>query len=147
MWDESARAAFTELLPDGHEFPPVDPERWSALIKDGSVSMLLAEEDGEILGSSACGESRDEDAGPSTGEVRSFFVAAGHWRRGVGRALMAAVLDSLRARGCTEATLWSLAANEGANAFYEAHGFRRDGAEKREDVWAGLLEQRFRRSL
>jgi GNAT superfamily N-acetyltransferase len=147
MWDESARAAFTELLPDGHEFPPVDPERWSALIKDGSVSMLLAEEDGEILGSSACGESRDEDAGPSTGEVRSFFVAAGHWRRGVGRALMAAVLDSLRARGCTEATLWSLAANEGANAFYEAHGFRRDGAEKREDVWVGLLEQRFRRSL
>jgi GNAT superfamily N-acetyltransferase len=147
MWDESARAAFTELLPAGHEFPPVDPERWHALIEDGAVSMLLAEEDGEIVGTSACGESRDEDAGPSTGEVRSFFIAAGHWRRGVGRALMAAVLDSLRDLGCTEATLWSLADNERANAFYEAHGFRRDGAEKREDVWAGLLEQRFRRSL
>ena len=147
MDDESARAAFTDLLPDGHDFPPVDPERWYALIEDGAVSMFLAEEDGEIVGTSACGESRDEDAGPSTGEVRSFFVAAGRWRRGVGRALMAAVLDSLRDRGYTEATVWSLAANERANAFYEAHGFRRDGAEKREDVWAGLLEQRFRRSL
>jgi GNAT superfamily N-acetyltransferase len=147
MWDESARAAFTELLPPDHDFPPVEPERWYALIEDGTVSMLLAEENGEIVGSSACGESRDEDAGPATGEIRSFFVAAGHWRKGIGRAMMAVVLDSLRRRECAEATVWSLAANERANAFYEAHGFRRDAAEKREDVWAGLLEQRFRRSL
>jgi L-amino acid N-acyltransferase YncA len=109
--------------------------------------MLMAEEDGELLGFSACGESRDEDAAPGVGEVRSFFVAAGRWGRGVGRALMSAVLDSLRERGCTEATVWSFAANERANRFYEAHGFTRDGAERTEAAWADLLELRYRRSL
>jgi GNAT superfamily N-acetyltransferase len=111
------------------------------------VTMLLAEEGGELLGFTACGENRDADAGPSVGEVRTLFVAAGGWRRGVGSALMAAALEDLRARGYSEATVWSFAANERANAFYESHGFTRDGAEKTEEVWAGLLEVRYRRSL
>ena len=107
----------------------------------------MAEDEGELVGFSACGESRDEDAEGSVGEVRSLFVAAGHWRMGVGRTLMAAALDSLRERGCTEATVWSFAANERANAFYEQEGFTRDGAEKTEEAWAHLLEVRYRRSL
>ena len=147
MWDESARAAFTDLLPPGHEFPPIDAERWFELLEDPAVSLILVEDGGEVIGTSACGESRDEDAGPLAGEVRSLFVAAGHWRRGVGRLLLAAALDSLKGRGCTEATVWSFAHNERANAFYESQGFVRDGAEKREDVWAGLPEVRYRRSL
>jgi GNAT superfamily N-acetyltransferase len=61
--------------------------------------------------------------------------------------LMAAVLDSLRGRGCTEATLRSFAANEGANAFYESAGFTRDGAEKSEETWAHMPEVRYRRTL
>jgi GNAT superfamily N-acetyltransferase len=125
----------------------VNAERWYALIDDPAVSMLMAEDGGELLGCSACGESRDDDADPSVGEVRSFFVAADRWRQGVGRALIAAVLDSLRDRGCTEVTLWSFAANEPANAFYESVGFTRDGAEKTEEPWAHIPEVRFRRSL
>lgn len=147
MWDESARAAFTDLLPAGHPFPHPDAERWYALIEDPAVSMLMVEEAGELLGFSTCGESRDEDAEPSVGEVRSFFVTAGRWRQGVGGRLLAAVLDSLRERGCTEATLWSFAANDRANAFYGSAGFTRDGAEKTEEVWADLPEVRYRRSL
>jgi GNAT superfamily N-acetyltransferase len=109
--------------------------------------MLLAEEDGELLGFTACGESRDADARPSDGEVRAFFVAPGHWRRGVGRALMDAALDDLRERRKEEATVWSFAANDRANAFYEARGFTRDGAERFEDVWAEIAEVRYRRPL
>jgi hypothetical protein len=30
---------------------------------------------------------------------------------------------------------------------YEAHGFRPDGAERRQDAWAHILEIRYRRSL
>jgi GNAT superfamily N-acetyltransferase len=125
----------------------VNTERWFALIGDPGVLMLLAEEEGELLGFSTSGESRDEDADPSVGEIRSFFVAAGRWRAGVGRALMAPTLDSLRERGYTEATVWSFAANERANAFYERAGFTRDGAERTEEAWARLPEIRFRRSL
>jgi GNAT superfamily N-acetyltransferase len=116
-------------------------------MEDPAVSILMAEEDGELLGCCTCGESRDQDGASSVGEVRSLFVAAGRWRRGVGRVLMDAALDSLRERGHTEATLWSLAANERANAFYESVGFTRDGAEKTEDAWAHLPEVRYRRSL
>jgi len=147
MWDESARAAFAELLPPGHEFPEVNAERWHSLIEDPAVSMLMAEDDGELVGFTTCGESRDPDAGEGVGEIRSLFVAAGHWGEGVGRELMAAALRSLHERGCIEATLWSLAANERANAFYECEGFERDGAEKTEEVWAHLPELRYRRSL
>jgi GNAT superfamily N-acetyltransferase len=147
MWDESARAAFTELLPPGHKFPEPDSERWLALIEDPAVSMLLAEEDGVLFGVSTCGDSRDHDADPSVGEVRSFFVATGRWGEGIGRALMAAALDSLRERGCTEATVWSFAANARANVFYERAGFTRDGGERAEEAWAHVPEVRYRRSL
>jgi GNAT superfamily N-acetyltransferase len=125
----------------------VNSERWFALIEDSGVLMLIAEDEGELVGFATSGESRDEDAGPSVGEIRSFFVAAGRWRQGVGRELMAAALDSLRERGYTEATVWSFATNERANAFYERTGFTRDGAEKTEEAWAHVPELRFRRSL
>jgi GNAT superfamily N-acetyltransferase len=148
VWDESARAAFTDLLPPGHPFPEPDPERWHALIEDPAVSMLMAEEHGEqMLGFTTCGESRDPDAGEQVGEIRRLFVAAGHWGQGVGRALMAAALDALRERGCTEATVWSFAANTGANTFYERACFTRDGAEKTEETWAHMPEVRNRRAL
>ena len=48
MWDEPARVAFTDLLPEGHPFPEPDPERWYSLLDDPAVSMLMAEEDGEL---------------------------------------------------------------------------------------------------
>ena len=147
MWVASARAAFTDLLPPDHEFPEPDPDRWYTLVEDPAVLMLIAEEDGELVGFSTSGESRDADAGAGVGEVRSFFVAAARWRSGVGSALLVAALDSLRERGCTEATLWSFEANERANAFYEARGFRRDGAVKTEEAWAHIPEVRYRRSL
>jgi hypothetical protein len=49
--------------------------------------MLVVDDGGELAGFTACGESRDPDAGSAVGEVRTFFVAAVRWRRGVGRAL------------------------------------------------------------
>ena len=147
MWVDSARAAFTDLLPPSHEFPEPDPERWYALIEDPAVLMLIAEEEGELVAFPTSGESRDLDAGAGAGEIRSFFVAEGRWRRGVGSALLAAALDSLREQGYTEVTLWSFDSNDRANAFYEANGFTRDGATKTETAWAHIPEVRYRRSL
>jgi GNAT superfamily N-acetyltransferase len=111
------------------------------------VSLLVADDGGELAGFTGCGISRDPDAAPEVGEIWSFFVAADRWRAGVGRALMAAALDDLRLRGYAEATVWSFDANERANAFYEAQGFARDGATRTEEVWAHLLEVRYRLTL
>ena len=109
--------------------------------------MLVAEDDGELVGFTGCGESRDSDAGRAAGEIRTFFVRADRWRRGVGRALMAAALADLAARGYSEAAVWSFAANDRANSFYEHHGFTRDGSARREAHWANILEVRYRRAL
>jgi GNAT superfamily N-acetyltransferase len=125
----------------------LDPARWHELYADSAVTMLLAEGAGEMLGFTVCGECRDPDAGDDVGEVRMMFTAAGAWGRGVGSALMAAALDDLRERGCSEATVWSFADNERANRFYERHGFARDGAERTEEAWADITEVRYRRSL
>jgi GNAT superfamily N-acetyltransferase len=128
-------------------FPDPQRERWHERLADPAVSMLVADEGGELLGFTACGESRDSDARPNAGEIMTLFVAAGRWRAGVGRALMAAALADLTQRGHTEATVWSFAANERANAFYEGCGFTRDGGRRTEEVWAHLPEVRYRRLL
>ena len=64
----------------------MDPTRWRGLLADPAVTLLLAEEGGELLGFTACGESRDSDVGPEVGEVRTlFYEAHGFTRDGAER--------------------------------------------------------------
>ena len=147
MWAASARAGFAELLPPGTPFPAADRERFLALFSDPGVRILVAEEDGELFGHTTFGTSRDEDAKAYAGEVRAFFVSPRAWRRGLGRALMAGALAGLHELRYAQATLWSFDVNARANAFYEAHGFERDGARRREQHWGRILEVRYRRDL
>ena len=123
------------------------PGLWEQLLADPDVSVLVAEDDAELIGYAGCGPSRDPDTETSVGEVRNMFVASSAWRRGVGRALMTAALADLRERGYSEAIVWSFADNEPANAFYENAGFMRDGTERAEERWANIPEVRYRRSL
>jgi GNAT superfamily N-acetyltransferase len=111
------------------------------------VRTLVADRNGELLGHTTFGTSRDEDVEPDVGEVRSFFVSPAAWRRGVGSALMTGALAGLPELGFEQTTLWSFAANERANAFYEANGFTREGAQRRQELWAEILEVRYRRAL
>jgi GNAT superfamily N-acetyltransferase len=123
------------------------PGRLKELLADERVRILIADEQSELIGHVTFGSSRDEDAAAGVGEVRAFFVHPSAWRRGVGRSLMAAGLDGLRELGYEHATVWSFAANDRANAFYETHGFSRDGTTRTEEVWADLPEVRYRRDL
>ena len=117
------------------------------IIASDDVRILLAEDGEELLGYSAFGANRDPDAAPGVGELRTFFVAPGRWRRGVGSELLRAVLDGLREMGYERASLWSFIANDRANAFYEKAGFTRDGTERTEEIWGHVPEVRYRRSL
>ncbi len=108
---------------------------------------LLALEGDALLGFATFGPSRDADA-PAAGELFALYVDPQRWRTGAGRALVTATRERLRARGHEQAILWVLDGNESAERFYEADGWRRDGASRWEDPWGvRSLVYRFRRAL
>ena len=67
------------------------------------------------------------------GEMFLLFVHSRHGGRGVGRALLDAAHDALRAAGHTEAFLFTEERNARALAVYAAAGYRRDGTVRESD--------------
>jgi GNAT superfamily N-acetyltransferase len=134
-------------MPEGHELPGIEPGLFGELLGNPDLSVLVAEDGGEVVGYVGCGASRDEDIGDEAGEVRSLFVASSSWRGGVGKALVAGARAVQRGRGYSRAIVWSFSANDRANRFYEAQGFERDGAERTEDRFGDIPSVRYRRSL
>lgn len=78
--------------------------------------------------------------------MTSIYVAPEQWGRGTGAALLGRAIDELVGRGWREVTLWVLAANDRARAFYSAFGFEPDGAAKTHER-SGQSEVRFRRLI
>lgn len=110
---------------------------------------VVADDDGQLAGFADVGRSRDDDAEPGrVGEVSAIYLAPHSWGRGLGREVMAAALRHLADLGYDQVTLWVLEANARARRFYEAAGFRPDGAAKIDDSRGfALREARYRRPL
>jgi L-amino acid N-acyltransferase YncA len=64
------------------------------------------------------------------GEVEMLYLLPEHQGRGYGRQLFDHVLAALGNEGFHWVIVWVLAANGPARRFYEAHGFRLDGARR-----------------
>ena len=116
----------------GDRPPPVERLRdaFAERIASRDRTLLVAEEGEEVKGFVSFGKD----------EVHALYVDPEAQQRGTGRALLERALAEMRAAGAEEATIWSLAVNARASAFYEASGFARDGAER-----GG--EMRFRKRL
>ena len=85
---------------------------------------------------------------PEVGEMFLLFVDPAHAGRGVGRLLLDAAHDILRAAGCTEAFLFTEERNARALAVYSAAGYRPDGTVRESDLsGAALRELRFVKQL
>jgi len=116
---DAAVAAFAHVFPpDAYPFPD-DAIRtgWRAALDEIDVEVYLAEDDGEPIASVSIG-----------GEfLRTLYVLPSHWGRGTGSSLHDFALERLRAGGCTEARLWTLAENHGARRFYEKRGWVLNG--------------------
>lgn len=121
-------------------------EFWRTALAD-STTVLVAEVDGEVAGFAAVGSSNDAD-GDGVGELLAIYVEPAHWDAGIGRGLGVAADESLRALGFHEATLWVLEDNPRARRFYEAGGWRLDGA-TRTGTHLGVetREVRYRKAL
>jgi len=124
--DVTTREAFwrDELSLGAH-----DREPWVALVDD------------QVVGFSSAGPSRDDDAGPTTGEVYLAYVDPDFWGRGIGQTLVTHALRDLRKRGYDVATFWIVAENAHARHFAEQHGWTADGSSRYETCGNTQVEQ------
>jgi GNAT superfamily N-acetyltransferase len=150
VWIAAWQSAYVGLMPNAY-LSNLDAsaalERCHTALR-GGMPALVIELDGPVVGFTTFGPSRDADD-PHAGEVMAINLAPACWRRGLGTFLLAETIERLRSRHFFEATLWVLAANARARAFYEARGWRADGTEKHDSQLTGfpLHEVRYRLPL
>ncbi len=118
-------------------------QMWNGLVPsrdDDAHVTIVAEIEGEVVGfCSVAAPSRDADAPEGTAEIPAIYVEPDRRRGGIGAALLDAALVALEAAGWRRVTLWVVATNANARAFYARFGFVPDGASQAvEDLGASL---------
>ena len=101
-----------------------DAAALARMADDGAYTALCADEDGELLGFGYFQSVLDE------GYVGDVAVWAEHRRRGVGRAIVEAMLEAGRAQGLAFLTLEVREGNLAARRLYELCGFETVGRRK-----------------
>jgi GNAT superfamily N-acetyltransferase len=94
-----------------------------AYLADPTVLHWIAEDDQRVVGHLLCYVQRRRVGAPRQLLLYEIGVRSGHRGRGVGRALISAMGDWMKAENV--GTAWVLADNEGAEAFYARCGFTR----------------------
>ncbi len=87
---------------------------------DSSWGLLVAEDNGEIIGSVMAGYDGHR------GWINYLASRPGRRREGVGAALMSRAAELLRERGCPKINLQVREGNEAALAFYASLGYQED---------------------
>lgn len=127
VFDAAVRVGWTYLGELAAQ-PMFAPENWDRLVADHAppnILLVATDHAGQVLGYTA--------AHPHDGEMFLLFVHPAHGRRGVGRMLLSAVHDALRAAGCNEAFLFTHEQNDRALAVYASAGYRPDGSVRESD--------------
>jgi GNAT superfamily N-acetyltransferase len=94
-------------------------ESWQRILHQRRGRVLVAEDEGSVIGFCAVGPAIDDD----WGEVFAIYVDPQHWGHGVGRDLLVAAEHSLSEAGVPRALLWVLEGNDRARVFYERQGW------------------------
>ena len=146
------QSAYRGIVPDAYlDSLSIDRREpiWGNVIQKGAPELWVAELDSQVIGWTAFGASRDQDAKPHTGELEAIYLLPRYWNIGAGRALWLITRRRLIERGFTTATLWVLAANVRAIRFYAAAGFAPDPASEKEINVGGraLREVRYEMAL
>ena len=127
VFDAAVRQAWTYLGELARE-PMFPPDEWDKLVTEHAppnVLLVAIDERGDVVGFTA--------VHPRDSEMFLLFVHPQHAGRGVGRMLLDAAHEAMRAAGCREAFLYTHEENERALRVYEAAGYRRDGSVRESD--------------
>ncbi len=122
---------------------------WAQSIARGLPQVLVADVEGRVVGFSALGPSRDEDAPASAFEIWAIYLAPSHWSQGLGRELWLASRDALLEHGVRSVSLWVMANNDRAIGFYTKAGFEPEPESLKtfEIAGAQVQEVRYRQRL
>ena len=130
-WQAAYRHVFPAEELDRGGF--IHADRWSERLvrPPAGWSTYVAELDGEVVGFTSVGPSRDETG---IGELYAIYVDPEQWSTGTGRVLIEQAEEQLRVQ-YDEVTLWVLEDNPRARQFYERAGWAVDGGRKAEARW------------
>jgi GNAT superfamily N-acetyltransferase len=130
------RAAYRDIVAQ-EKLAQLPVERWRHEVHVGlrrpveDAFSYVAEIDGRFAGYCfVAAPSREPDLGTKVAELVAIYVEPDRWGRGAGTALMRAALDRLSKLPYDEVVLWTFRDNAPAIAFYERHGWTRDGDRK-----------------
>jgi ribosomal protein S18 acetylase RimI-like enzyme len=145
------QVAYRGQIPDSY-LDSLDVEaratNWSVVLRQPSTLVLIATRDDSLVGFCALERSRDPDAVPGVAELTAIYVDPAAARSGYGTALLSAAMAAAQARAFSQVSLWVLASNGSARAFYEARGFATDGtAIAKQHAGLSLDEIRYRRDI
>ena len=135
VFDAAVRAGWS-YLGDLVAEPMFTAQDWDRLVADHTppnVLLVAVDEANGVVGFTA--------VHPEDGEMFLLVVHPAHARRGIGRTLLAAAHDALRAAGCREAFLFVHEQNERARAVYTAAGYRTDGSVRESDFRGARLRE------
>ncbi|HEU0201118.1 MAG TPA: GNAT family N-acetyltransferase [Burkholderiaceae bacterium] len=116
-------------IDDGITLPLAQAERiFERMQRYPDYTLHVAEREGAVVGSIALliMDNLGHMGAPSA-VVEDVVVDPACQRQGIGRAMLAYVLDIARSRGCYKLALSSNQKRVDAHAFYESLGFRRHG--------------------
>jgi GNAT superfamily N-acetyltransferase len=142
----SGRAAWARHLSPiglaGVTSPAEDWERW---ISDPEIMVLVAERRGLAAALAVLCRSTDQDSDPAlVALLDKIYTEPASWRRGLGRSLLDFAIEQLRGKRFREVTLWTAEWNT-SRGFYEALGWKQDGATREKNFAGGTFtEVRYR---
>jgi ribosomal protein S18 acetylase RimI-like enzyme len=131
VFDAAVRAGWV-YLGEVVKAPLFTSQDWQRVVADHAppnVLLVATDRTGLVVGYAA--------AHPADGELFLLFVHPDVAGRGVGRTLLAAAHEALRAAGCGQAFLFTHEQNARALAVYRSAGYRPDGS-VRESEFRGI---------
>jgi len=124
---EVVRRSITILCEPDHLNDSATLDRWLANKKPESFAMWIANPDNYCVVEELDGTIQGVGLLHRSGELRLFYVAPGHERRGIGRSIHEALLSHAQTLGLTKLHLESTSV---ARNFYESLGYRSAGPQK-----------------
>jgi len=136
----SWRLAYRGIVPDAFladlaVVPP--PHDWMRRLAERPrrSAILVAGRSGSVVGLTEVRPWEGDDLdGACTGQIRVCYVDPLVARRGIGTALLDAAITHARTSGLEDLRLWVAERNVTARRFYEAGGWRTDGARMRSEL-------------